>query len=140
MKKYVVGIIIDGERGLLIEKNRPDWQKGKLNGIGGKIEKDETPLDAIIRETIEECGLTIHRWKEIKRDICEENDVEIYYFSSYVSDCILDCYVSNTDEKVIMYHKSSIPENVLPDIGMMIREVFGDYEYERKIMHNKGSK
>ena len=40
MQKYSLGFVFDlpVEKVLLIEKQRPEWQKGKLNGIGGKIE------------------------------------------------------------------------------------------------------
>jgi len=47
----------------LIQKSRPEWQKDKLNGIGGKANKDETPLACIRRECLEECGLNISDWK-----------------------------------------------------------------------------
>ena len=43
---YVVGFMIQPhtQRVLFIEKNRPDFQKGKYNGVGGKIEIGETPI------------------------------------------------------------------------------------------------
>lgn len=41
---------------LLVLKDRPDWQKGKLNLPGGKIEDGETPLEAAVRELKEETG------------------------------------------------------------------------------------
>jgi hypothetical protein len=51
MTKYVVGLAFDDEgRVALIEKNRPAWQRGLLNGIGGKIEGDEMPVETMIRE------------------------------------------------------------------------------------------
>jgi 8-oxo-dGTP diphosphatase len=59
-KTYVLGFAINIDRTtvLLIEKSKPDWQKGKLNGIGGKIEPRETPLAAMVREYEEETGIT----------------------------------------------------------------------------------
>ncbi len=39
---------------LLIRKNHPDYQAGKLNGIGGKVEPGEDPLTAMVRECKEE--------------------------------------------------------------------------------------
>jgi 8-oxo-dGTP pyrophosphatase MutT (NUDIX family) len=50
------------EQVLLIRKAKPEWQRGRLNGIGGKCEdkKDgfmESPLETTVREFYEETGL-----------------------------------------------------------------------------------
>lgn len=42
---------------LLVHKNRPDYLKGIYNGVGGKIEPGETPVEAAVRELKEEAGL-----------------------------------------------------------------------------------
>lgn len=44
------------ERVLLVLKDRPEWQKGKYNLLGGKIEEGETPEEAAVRELKEEAG------------------------------------------------------------------------------------
>lgn len=41
---------------LLILKERPAWQKGRLNLPGGKMEAGETPVETAIRELKEETG------------------------------------------------------------------------------------
>lgn len=42
---------------LLIKKNRPPWQAGRYNGLGGKLEKGDTDAtDAVLREIKEETG------------------------------------------------------------------------------------
>ena len=47
----------------LIKKNRPAWQAGKLNGIGGQIETyDENPDMAMVREFKEETGVNQPSW------------------------------------------------------------------------------
>jgi 8-oxo-dGTP diphosphatase len=57
MKKMVAGFMIDLEGSvLLVKKLKPYWQAGKLNGIGGKLEPGETPMDAMHREWEEETG------------------------------------------------------------------------------------
>jgi 8-oxo-dGTP diphosphatase len=58
---YVVAFLFthNVEKVWLIQKQKPEWQKGCLNGIGGKIEEDETPMQAVIRELKEESGLDI---------------------------------------------------------------------------------
>ena len=55
-KHYVLGLVFNYDHSeiLLVEKLRPDWQKGRWNGIGGKIEEEETPGDAMLRECGEE--------------------------------------------------------------------------------------
>jgi 8-oxo-dGTP diphosphatase len=61
-KEYVLGFALtpDKEKVLLITKNRPVWQEGLLNGIGGKVEEyDKDAHHAISREFMEETGITI---------------------------------------------------------------------------------
>ena len=50
-----VGFLTDNV--LLIEKNRPEWQAGRYNLPGGKIEEGETPEAAAVRELEEEAGI-----------------------------------------------------------------------------------
>lgn len=60
MKDYVLGFAFSRDKCdmVLIEKTKPEWQKGKLNGIGGKVEpEDQSPLHAMIREFKEETGV-----------------------------------------------------------------------------------
>ena len=45
------------EHVLLIEKKRPDWQVGRFNLPGGKIEDGETIHQAASRELMEETDL-----------------------------------------------------------------------------------
>lgn len=56
--RYVVGFKFnrDLDQVALIRKLRPEWQRGLLNGVGGKIEPGETPLEAMVREFREETG------------------------------------------------------------------------------------
>ena len=65
----------------LIRKNRPAWQKGKLNGIGGHIEQtDKTPYDAMVREFEEETGFSEYTcfWYEFAS--LEGESYKVYFF------------------------------------------------------------
>jgi len=55
----VVGyaISVSGDQVLLIRKNRPPAQAGKLNGVGGKVEPGERFIGAMVREFREETGV-----------------------------------------------------------------------------------
>lgn len=63
--RYVVGFIVNEARDtvLLIRKNRPEWQAGLLNGIGGKIERGELEINAMMREAKEEAGVDAAAWR-----------------------------------------------------------------------------
>lgn len=72
---YVVGFAMNPEKThvLLVEKTHPDWQRGKLNGLGGKVEDGESSWDAMVREFREEtrgalAGSVLYRregWKHV---------------------------------------------------------------------------
>ena len=59
MKKYVVGFAFTEhiDKVVLINKIKPEWQKDKLNGVGGKVEEGESFIDAMVREFWEETGV-----------------------------------------------------------------------------------
>lgn len=59
MTDYVAGFLFSnsGAWVALIEKERPEWQRGYLNGVGGKVEEGERPDEAMAREFKEETGV-----------------------------------------------------------------------------------
>ena len=77
---------------LLILKDRPNSQKGRLNLLGGKIESGETPEQAAVRELKEESGLSAmgDRFPELVGPyICGKivgDDFIVYCVSCYVLD------------------------------------------------------
>jgi len=50
---------------LMVYRNKKpnDIHEGKWNGLGGKFEAGETPEECVIREILEESGLSIHNPK-----------------------------------------------------------------------------
>lgn len=76
--RYVVGFAYtDDGRCLLLRKNRPKWQEGLLNGIGGKIEDGESPEEAMGRESMEEVGLDLD-WRCRGMMSGENNDGSLF--------------------------------------------------------------
>lgn len=109
MKSYVLGFLFnDKEQVWLIQKTKPEWQTGKLNGIGGKVEDNEDYSDAMVREFKEEAGLNITDWKRF----CVITDDEEYQIICYVafSNGIPQ---TTTDEVVGLYPANNLPNNVL---------------------------
>ena len=100
MQTYVLGFMFsaDLQEVLLIEKQRPRWQAGLLNGIGGKIEAGEAPLTAMVREFYEESGLATQAedWHPIA--LVQGADFKVYCFKA-VSPVVAEAE-SLTDETV----------------------------------------
>lgn len=63
-KEYCLGFVfttMDRSHVVLIRKNKPEWQHGLLNGLGGCIEwKDADAHEAMSREYREEAGVWTH--------------------------------------------------------------------------------
>lgn len=107
--KYVVGFLFSRnyEKVVLIRKKRPEWQKGFLNGPGGKIEANETPLDAMRREFWEETGFRQEWWSEFVV-MSSVNGNDIVHFFTGVAD--LEGLTSTTDEEIEICKVSALAE------------------------------
>lgn len=83
MQDYVVGFpILPDRTGLaLIWKNRPAWQIGRLNGIGGKVEIAENPRKAMDREATEEAGLAGLDWQPVC--ILTGGTFRVFFFAAF---------------------------------------------------------
>lgn len=113
MQEYVIGFLFRENKTevALIRKNRPNWQKGKLNGIGGKIEPAELPYAAMCREFREEAGADVRDWVKFAELTC--SDALIHFFRSEAEVEIS----SQTDEEVFwvpvgvqqVYYSTIIP-------------------------------
>lgn len=107
VKKYVVGFMFSQglDEVVLIRKNRPLWQKGLYNGVGGKVEEDEHQDDAMQREFEEETGCDTHKqdWKLVSKITDEDPDetpFEIYFYT--IVGNLARCKTTTDEEIVIM--------------------------------------
>ena len=107
MISYVVGLVFDASntKVLLVRKNRPNWQVGKLNGIGGKVEEGETPYEAVVRECEEECGLLLYNWLLVDR-FTDNDSYEVFFFTIQAEN-IHKAY-TKTDEVVEIFEIASL--------------------------------
>lgn len=103
MKNYVVGLRFNNhDEVVLILKNRPTWQKGLLNGVGGQIGEDESPLEAMRREFLEETGELVKNWTHFLTR--SDTMTNIYFFKSFGA---IDAE-TQTDEKIFVLKADSL--------------------------------
>ena len=115
---YVVGFLFryGGDEVALIRKTKPAWQKGLLNGVGGKIEFDEHPLTAMIREFEEEAGPYIINWRCFAVMTLKAGN-KIYFYASHE---IVEIE-SKTDEEVSWYPVAHLRQyGVLSNLNWLV--------------------
>jgi len=134
MIAYTVGFLFtkDKREVMLVHKNRPGWQKGLYNGIGGHIDDGETPLECMIREFKEEADLDIKDWQEFCI-LTDNKEWRVHFFRSFDSDDKFNLYNSNTDEMIVpcLFRKDEydgilLPDNVVPNLKWMIPMALSD--------------
>lgn len=120
MTRYVAGFLFseDETKVLLITKLKPKWQAGFLNAIGGKIEGDETPLQAMVREFDEEAGVLFYSWQYTT--VLRGPDFEVHFFAA--CDDIIYSATRQEDEPICVYDVSKVMEwpMVIPNLKVLI--------------------
>jgi 8-oxo-dGTP pyrophosphatase MutT (NUDIX family) len=143
MKKYVVTFLFSPEFELvwLIEKQKPDWQKGCLNGIGGKIEDGETPIACAVRELQEESGISVAESEltDIGEMIGVNNDgggFQVYIFAGTTTEILKTQEIEVVDlYRVCDVTSLKTIENVPMLIEACIYRLTGHSSFNRIVMH-----
>lgn len=117
---YVVGFLLDRKRKLvvLIEKKKPEWQVGFLNGVGGHIESNETPCEAMEREFKEETGLEVWGWDHAITLTIIKSKERVFFFSA---DWPKSPVQTTTDERIFIANYDQLPENSLLSVKWAIQ-------------------
>lgn len=127
MTNYIVGFLYseDWKNVLLIRKNRPSWQKGWWNGLGGKVEDSELFESAIIREIFEESGITVFR-NELNYgpNVWCPNCTIIYFYSN--TDKIYE-FKQTTDEELKIFSMNDLPSNFVSPSSWICRMLGDEY-------------
>lgn len=124
MQHYVCGFLFspDRSRVLLIRKRRPDWQAGRLDGVGGKVEPtDPSYLAAMTREFGEEASLTIHDWQHCLT--LAAADWEGHFFRAFGD---IDAAPPLTDELLEIHPASPLPADTIPNLRWIIPLLLDD--------------
>lgn len=103
MQKYVVGFCFskDHSHVAIMLKNRPEFQAGLHNGLGGKVEEGEKPKHAMSREFEEETGVCILANSWLPVDVKTDN--ETYYIDVFYArtDVVYECHTVEDEEVII---------------------------------------
>jgi 8-oxo-dGTP diphosphatase len=137
MNKYVLGFAFsaDGSEVILIKKNKPDWQKDKLNGVGGKSEKGENVYESMVREFKEETGVETKpaQW-DLFSSLTGDN-YEMWCFRIFTDD-IIHCVT--VEEELIYklnYEEAITSEHILPSLKVLLPMARDENFYYAEIKH-----
>lgn len=108
--EYVVGFAFDeNEKNvILVRKQRPEWQKGALNGPGGHIEDGESMLVAMAREFKEEVGIETNPYVWRHKVTIQGNGWRVYFLSLKLTDKVFYSARSVTDELVTFVNMNEL--------------------------------
>ena len=97
MKQTTLCYIERNHQYLMLHRTKKvdDANHDKWIGIGGHLESDETPMDCVLREVLEETGLTLLDCKyrgivHFRSDVFEEEDMHLFSATHYIGE-IIDC-------------------------------------------------
>ena len=121
MKKYTLGFIFTPalDHVLLVHKISPEWQAGKINGIGGKIEEGEDSLACIVREVQEETGLVTNPDQRIYLGEMGSDAWRMDVFTLVYSGDMGDA--RNADkERVEWFDVRALPPNIISNLSWLV--------------------
>jgi 8-oxo-dGTP diphosphatase len=132
-KRYVLGFLFDPdwECVVLIRKSRSDWQRGKLNGIGGKIEPGEVPSEAMRREFREEANVLIGHWTYFAA--MQFLGEEVFCF--YAAGTEIAWATAITDEPLAICALDDLPDDCLPNVHWLVQMAKSHHRYRRTYAH-----
>ena len=101
IQKYSCGFMFNQRRSsvVLIRKEKPEWQTGSLNGIGGKVEPGEWAKQSMIREYEEEAGVHYEDWIHFAT-ITDNETFEVVFFKASDYDAYSDSMTMEGEEIV----------------------------------------
>ena len=117
---YVVGFAFsrDARRVLLVRKQRPAWQRGRFNGIGGHVEEGELPLEAMRREFFEETDLltSLRDWCHFAVVLTERS--RVFVFAARLD---LDAARTTTDERIAAVDVEKVGRaHIVPNLAWLV--------------------
>lgn len=119
MTDYVAAFAFseDYTRVALMRKVRPDWQAGQLNGIGGKVEGRELPIEAMVREWGEETNSQPSELDFTLAVILVGRDWRVFFFRAVFD---IDDLKAAEDEPIEIHPANRLPTDVLWNLWWLV--------------------
>ncbi|BCR35806.1 NUDIX hydrolase [Mariniplasma anaerobium] len=105
MYKYTLGFLIKGNQILMLNRNKSPWM-GSWNGLGGKIQINETPQACIQREVFEETGLELKVENFIFKGVVTWDEFDAMGNGLYI-------YIYHLNEKLDLITPLKVDEGIL---------------------------
>lgn len=133
-QQYVLGFAINLKlnKVVMIRKTKPDWAKGKLNGVGGKVEEfDLNHYAAMTREFHEETGVHIDEgsWYYMTHfgsPEREDNPFNVDCFVTLISEWDIKAVRTTTEETVEVWDMDRVFKDgkCVPHMGHLLPEAY----------------
>lgn len=122
MTEYVCGLLFSESRETvaLVHKQKPAWQAGKLNGPGGKIERRETPPEAMAREFAKETGVEIapEQWQPLA--VLRGVDFTVHFFAAF-DNMVFCCRTIEAEQIIVGSVAGALAgEALIPNLRVLI--------------------
>ena len=130
----VLGMVYDGNKILLQNRVKKDWHG--FTFPGGHVEKEESFVQAIIREIYEETGLTIREPKLCGVKQFQTDEDERYIVLLFKTDKFEGTLTSSEEGEMKWIHRDSLKDYILVEDFMKLLKVFdsdgySEFMYER---------
>ena len=99
-----------------MRRDRPAWQAGRVNALGGRLMAGESAAMAARREVREECGVDVAEWREVLA--WEDAEYRMHVMSA-MSDRARDARTME-DQEVFLANVNALPHNVIDNLRWLV--------------------
>lgn len=139
MRTTLLTLVKDGK--ILLSQKKRGFGAGILNGVGGKIEKGETPVQSLVREAKEEIGITVKNPQDMGMLVFDEIvkgkrqlvEMYLFYAEDYDGEIIESDEVGNSkwfDINEIPYDKMFEDDEYWLHLVLSGKRVKGTFVYD----------
>lgn len=117
--KYSLGFCFSKDKSTvaLVHKLKPKWQVGKVNGIGGKKEDNESYHECMVREFKEETGVLVPEWKYVCTIRASWGEMQIF---KVFTDDVYNVKTMEIEPIEMVQVDSVFDYNIIPNLNWII--------------------